>query len=144
MKLRLIGLAAVVVFTALLPPTACAGPAAPAAVTADGTAGARDTWTRTYYRNVMGSELLAVLGLMGPGGRSVQTHCAAEAKDEPATCESPHEPSRGEPAEYTAMAEFAPTSSPAPTGGGADGGNSTDIEPLLLRSGSNSQDPPVR
>lgn len=90
---------------------------------------ARDTWARTYYRNTSGGELLAALSLMGPGGRTVQTHCAVEAQDDPATCETPREPSAGGPALYTAVAEFA-----TPVDG-------TDVGPLLLRSGSNSTEP---
>ncbi|MET9506664.1 hypothetical protein ABZY42_34000 [Streptomyces sp. NPDC006622] len=82
-----------------------------------------DTWARTYHRNVTGNALEAVLSLMGPGGRTVQMRCAVGADDEPGTCETPREPIRGEPGEYTAVAEFAR----APGDG-----------PLLLRSGSNS------
>ncbi|MFI5684624.1 hypothetical protein [Streptomyces sp. NPDC051636] len=82
-----------------------------------------DTWARTYYRNATGEALDPVLSLMGPGGRTVQTHCDAGADDEPATCETPRERSRGGPDAYTAVTEFAAR--------GADG-------PLLLRSGSNS------
>jgi hypothetical protein len=86
----------------------------------------RDTWARTYYRNATGRELNSVLTLMGPGGRTVQTHCVVEAGDEPGACETPREPSRG-PA-YSAVAEFV----------------AADEEgegPLLLRSGSNSHEP---
>ncbi|KIF68890.1 hypothetical protein HY68_10220 [Streptomyces sp. AcH 505] len=90
---------------------------------------APDTWARTYYRNTSGGELLAALSLMGPGGRTVQTHCAVEAQDDPATCETPREPSAGGSAQYTAVAEFA-----TPVDG-------TDVGPLLLRSGSNSTEP---
>ncbi|MFE6334093.1 hypothetical protein ACFVP3_15600 [Streptomyces sp. NPDC057806] len=81
------------------------------------------TWARTYYRNTTGTPLDAVLSLMGPGGRSVQMRCAVGAEDEPGSCETPREDTRGEPADYTAVAEFA-----------AVGGEG----PLLLRSGSNS------
>jgi hypothetical protein len=97
--------------------------------------GGRDTWARTYYRNATGHELQAVLSLMGPRGRTVQTHCAVEAEDEPATCETPREPSGGGASQYLAMAEFA-----AP----AKDGNSGDSTPLLLRSGSNSEGPGAR
>ncbi|MCS0601634.1 hypothetical protein NX794_10465 [Streptomyces sp. LP11] len=82
-----------------------------------------DTWARTYYRNATGRALDSVLSLMGPGGRTVQMRCATGADDEPATCETPREHSRGGPDGYTAVSEFA--------GRGAD-------EALLLRSGSNS------
>ncbi|WP_338015591.1 hypothetical protein [Streptomyces sp. CB03234] len=85
----------------------------------------RDTWARTYYRNATGTALGAVLTLMGPGGRTVQAHCAVRAEDEPGVCETPREPSRGTSAEYTAVAEFAESGESA----------------LLLRSGSNSPDP---
>ncbi|MFS4096845.1 hypothetical protein [Streptomyces sp. AF1A] len=83
-----------------------------------------DTWARTYYRNATGEALDSVLSLMGPGGRTVQTRCATGADDEPATCETPRERSRGVPDDYTAVAEFAERGA-----GGA----------LLLRSGSNSE-----
>ncbi|MDQ0991804.1 hypothetical protein [Streptomyces sp. V3I7] len=82
-----------------------------------------DTWARTYYRNATGRALDAVLSLMGPGGRTVQMRCAPGADDEPATCETPRERSRGGLDSYTAVAEFAER---------RDGG------PLLLRSGSNA------
>ncbi|MGW1273862.1 hypothetical protein, partial [Streptomyces sp. NPDC002491] len=81
-----------------------------------------DTWARTYYRNATGRALEAFLSLMGPAGRTVQTRCAVAAEDEPESCETPHEPSRGKPAAYTAVTEFAEAI--------GDG-------PLLLRSGSN-------
>ena len=85
-----------------------------------------DTWARTYYRNATGDDLDSVLSLMGPADRTVQMHCAVEAEDEPALCETPRERTRGELAAYTAVAEFA-----ARNGSG----------PLLLRSGSNSPAP---
>ncbi|MER6070480.1 hypothetical protein ABT187_16895 [Streptomyces sp. NPDC001817] len=84
-----------------------------------------DTWARTYYRNSTGKSLDAVLSLMGPGGRSVQTHCVTGGDDEPATCETPRERSRGGMDAYTAVTEFAAR--------GADGA-------LLLRSTSNTAD----
>ncbi|MGW6642054.1 hypothetical protein [Streptomyces iakyrus] len=84
-----------------------------------------ETWARTYYRNATGEALDAVLSLMGPGDRSVRMTCAVRAEDEPGTCETPREPTRGNPAAYTAVAEFAER-----------GGRG----PLLLRSGSNSPD----
>ncbi|MEU0223372.1 hypothetical protein ABZ177_03265 [Streptomyces sp. NPDC006284] len=80
------------------------------------------TWARTYYRNATGGPLESLLSLMGPEGRSVRMRCAVGAEDEPGTCETPREPLRGGPAEYTAVAEFA---------GRAGYG------PLLLRTGSN-------
>ncbi|WP_327235682.1 hypothetical protein OG349_18630 [Streptomyces sp. NBC_01317] len=95
--------------------------------------GGRDTWARTYYRNATGRELSAVLSLMGPGARTVQTHCAVAAEDEPATCETPREPSLGRASRYLAMAEFAAVGE-----NGAEDGKSADDAPLLLRSGSNS------
>jgi hypothetical protein len=85
-----------------------------------------DTWARTYYRNATGDDLDAVLSLMGPADRTVQMHCAVEAEDEPALCETPRERTRGDLDAYTAVAEFA--------GRGGSG-------PLLLRSGSNSSAP---
>ncbi|WP_052488901.1 hypothetical protein [Streptomyces sp. 150FB] len=178
MNLRMLGLAAVVVFTALVPLAASAGPVSvydgtkPSGTT-DGTAatavhapttakpakapgpaasgatselcgpdvtspegveaqtcvltgragGSDRTWARTYYRNATGAELLAVLSLMGPGGRTVQTHCAVAATGEPAACETRREASRGAAAQYMAVAEFAPAAE-------ADTGR------LLLRAGS--------
>ncbi|MEU7720397.1 hypothetical protein [Streptomyces tibetensis] len=81
-----------------------------------------ETWARTYYRNTTGEALDAALSLMGPGDRTVRMTCALGAEDEPGTCETPREPARGNPAAYTAVAEFAER-----------GGRG----PLLLRSGSN-------
>ncbi|MFG3662355.1 hypothetical protein [Streptomyces sp. NPDC047706] len=82
-----------------------------------------ETWARTYYRNATGDALDAVLSMMGPAGRTVQMRCQVGAEDEPASCETPRERTQGEPAEYSAIAEF-----------GARGGQG----PSLLRSGSNS------
>lgn len=82
-----------------------------------------ETWARTYYRNATGTVLDAVLSFMGPGGRTVQMHCPVGAGDEPDSCETPRGLTRGTPAGYTAVAEFA-----ARRGSG----------PLLLRAGSNS------
>ncbi|MFK0171245.1 hypothetical protein ACIQU5_20825 [Streptomyces sp. NPDC090306] len=79
-----------------------------------------DTWGRAYYRNTTGAPLDAALTLMGPGDRTVRMRCAAGAGDEPAMCETPREPHRGRPADYTAVAEFA----------------AGETGPLLLRSGS--------
>ncbi|MFJ9033013.1 hypothetical protein ACIRQP_31695 [Streptomyces sp. NPDC102274] len=107
-----------------------------------GESGGLDTWARTYYRNETGGELLAVLSLMGPYGRTVQTRCPIDADDEPAVCETPREPSRGGHTAYMAVVEF---SAPANSGNGGDGGETegdgAEIEPLLLRSGSNSPAP---
>ncbi|MFG3549230.1 hypothetical protein [Streptomyces sp. NPDC047725] len=83
-----------------------------------------ETWARTYYRNVTGVPVETALSLLGPGGRSVRTVCAVGAEDAPGMCETPRERMRGEPAEYTAVAEVA---------GRAGYG------PLLLRTGSNSR-----
>lgn len=169
MNLRVIGLAAVVVFTTLLPLAASAGPAGgpaghaapdaprvvpqapviqksgnddvravercgPALTSRDGIEAQTcvltengDTWGRTYYRNASGEELRSVLSLMGPGGRTVQSHCTVRDGAEPGSCETPRERTAGKPARYWAVAEFA---------GSADG-----TGPLLLRSGSNSAAP---
>ncbi|MFC8129453.1 hypothetical protein [Streptomyces sp. NPDC057302] len=85
----------------------------------------RDTWGRTYYRNTTGDELSAVLTVMGPGGRTVEMHCAVGAADEPGACETPRERTAGNADAYSAVVEFA------------DGSGG----PLLLRSGSNSGRP---
>ncbi|MFB9738035.1 hypothetical protein ACFQE4_15405 [Streptomyces thermocoprophilus] len=85
-----------------------------------------DTWARTYHRNATGRALETVLSLMGPKGRTVQVRCAVGAGDDPEVCDTPREPVRGGPDDYTAVAEFAEA--------GEDG-------PLLLRVGSNSTAP---
>ncbi|MFE8016831.1 hypothetical protein ACFU3O_29375 [Streptomyces antibioticus] len=82
-----------------------------------------DTWARTYYRNATGRALNAVLTLMGPEGRTVQTRCAVGAEDEPDACETPRERTRGALDGYSAVTEFA---------------EALGEGPLLLRSGSNS------
>ncbi|MFG3236598.1 hypothetical protein ACGFZG_33275 [Streptomyces antibioticus] len=82
-----------------------------------------DTWARTYYRNATGRALNAVLSLMGPEGRTVQTRCAVGAEDEPDACETPREQTRGALDGYSAVTEFA---------------EALGEGPLLLRSGSNS------
>ncbi|MFE9120722.1 hypothetical protein [Streptomyces sp. NPDC007172] len=92
----------------------------------------RDTWARTYYRNATGQELRAVLTLMGPDGRTVETNCQVAADDQPDSCESPRQGRTGGSAAmgaYSAIAEFS--------GAGEDA-------PLLLRSGSNSSEPAAR
>jgi len=81
-----------------------------------------ETWARTYYRNATGRALEAVLSFLGPDGRTVRLRCAVGAEDEPTSCETPRERTRGSLDAYAAVTEFAH---------GADG-------PLLLRSGSNS------
>ncbi|MFD9389747.1 hypothetical protein ACFWBB_03080 [Streptomyces sp. NPDC060000] len=83
-----------------------------------------DTWARAYYRNATGRALEAFLSLMGPEGHTVRTRCSVGAEDEPGSCETPRERTRGELGSYTAVAEFARSA--------GDG-------PLLLRSGSNSR-----
>lgn len=73
-------------------------------VTGDG-----ETWGRTYYRNVSGREMDAVVVLMVPDGRNVRVTCRLDAGDEPGVCDTPRESSeRGEGTEpYAAVAEFA-------------------------------------
>lgn len=83
-----------------------------------------DTWARTYYRNATGRALSAVLSFMGPGGRTVQMRCVVGAEDEPGSCETPRERTRGALDAHSAVAEFA---------------GATGEGPLLLRSGSNSR-----
>ncbi|WP_149179522.1 hypothetical protein [Streptomyces sp. TRM49041] len=102
----------------------------PALVSPDGVeaqtcvvAEAAESWARTYYRNIKGEELRAILSFMGPAGRTVRTHCVVAAGDEPRTCETPRESVRGGIEDYTAVAEFAASGDPE--------------SPLLLRSGSN-------
>lgn len=82
-----------------------------------------ETWARAYYRNATGEELRPVLTLMGPGGRTVEMHCAPAAHDEPGTCETPRVPSSDAPRTATAVAEFV-------------GSGPVDEAPLLLRAGS--------
>ncbi|MFB7593167.1 hypothetical protein [Streptomyces sp. NPDC056160] len=91
-----------------------------------------DTWARTYYRNATGESLDADLTLMGPGDRTVRTHCALDGDDEPETCETPRERTSGAPSAYTAVAEFAGRTGPGGAAGRAGDGT------LLLRAGSNS------
>ncbi len=82
-----------------------------------------ETWARTYYRNATGEELRPVLTLLGPGGRTVELHCAPAVHDEPGTCETPRVLSSGAPRSATAVAEFV-------------GAGPVDEAPLLLRAGS--------
>jgi hypothetical protein len=88
------------------------------------------TWARSYYRNATNELLHAVLTLMRPDGRTLQTHCELPADDEPGTCETPRgktvgegvlDEEKGRP-EYSAVLEIA------------DRGQAR----LLLRSGSNA------
>ncbi|MFD4016027.1 hypothetical protein [Streptomyces sindenensis] len=80
-------------------------------------------WARVYYRNATGEEIRSVLTLMGPGGRTVELHCAPAAHDEPGICETPGVPSSGAPGSATAIAEFV-------------GAGPVEEAPLLLRAGS--------
>ncbi|MFH9653686.1 hypothetical protein ACH4MT_22540 [Streptomyces anulatus] len=80
-------------------------------------------WARAYYRNATGEELRPVLSLMGPGGRTVELHCASATDDEPGTCETPRVSSPAVPRSATAVAEFV-------------GAGPEDEAPLLLRAGS--------
>lgn len=82
-----------------------------------------ETWARTYYRNATGEELRPALTLLGPGGRTVELHCASAAHDEPGSCETPRVPSSGASRSATAVAEFV-------------GAGPVDEAPLLLRAGS--------
>ncbi|MEU0307140.1 MULTISPECIES: hypothetical protein [Streptomyces] len=85
--------------------------------------GGGETWARAYHRNTSGTELRAVLTLMGPGGRTVELHCVLAADDEPGSCETPRGASAGEPGAYAAVAEYA-------------GAGPVEEAPLLLRAGS--------
>ncbi|WP_037837824.1 hypothetical protein [Streptomyces sp. NRRL S-337] len=81
------------------------------------------TWARTYYRNVTGGALRAVLTLLRPDGRSSQVNCEVPAADAPGVCETPAGRTvRGDRTGYAAVAEFTDAAG----------------ERLLLRSGSNS------
>ncbi|PVC69046.1 hypothetical protein DBP15_14950 [Streptomyces sp. CS065A] len=85
--------------------------------------GGGETWARAYHRNTSGTELRAVLTLMGPHGRTVELHCVLAAHDEPTSCETPRSRSAGGPGAYTAVAEYA-------------GAGPVAEAPLLLRAGS--------
>lgn len=80
---------------------------------------------RTYYRNASGEARTVALSLMGPGGRTVLTHCFMDPGDDPALCRTPWQRERGGLARYIAVAEF--TQSPYGVGTGRP----------LLRAGSN-------
>lgn len=92
--------------------------------------GGGETWGRAYYRNTSGAELRSVLTLMGPGGRTVELHCALPAHDEPGSCETPRSPSVGGPGAYAAVAEYA-------------GAGPVEEAPLLLRAGSDRAPTPA-
>lgn len=81
------------------------------------------TWARTYYRNITGGPLRAVLTLLRPDGRTVQVNCEVPEADAPGVCETPAALTvrRGREA-YGAVMEIADAAG----------------ERLLLRSGSNS------
>ncbi|MCQ4042978.1 hypothetical protein ACFOSC_13930 [Streptantibioticus rubrisoli] len=69
-----------------------------------------DTWGRTYYRNMTGGPLAAVLTLLRPDQRTVVVHCPVAAAADPRVCETPHDPTvtAGQDAlPYQAVAEFA-------------------------------------
>ncbi|MFI8995684.1 hypothetical protein [Streptomyces sp. NPDC053542] len=78
-----------------------------------------------YYRNASGGPLRAVLTLMRPDGRTVQTHCVLPAAGEPGTCATPSGATVRGSAPYAAVAEIADVQS----------------DRLLLRAGSNSAPP---
>ncbi|POX39636.1 hypothetical protein C3486_17250 [Streptomyces sp. Ru73] len=75
-----------------------------------------------YYRNSSGEPLRAVLTLMRPDGRTVQTHCELPAANEPGSCGTPSGATVRGSATYSAVAEIADVRS----------------DRLLLRAGSNS------
>ncbi|WSB08964.1 hypothetical protein OG849_17760 [Streptomyces cyaneofuscatus] len=85
--------------------------------------GGGETWARAYHRNTSGTELRAVLTLMGPGRRTTELHCVLAADDEPGSCETPRSASAGAPGAYAAVAEYA-------------GAGPVEEAPLLLRAGS--------
>nr|WSX21792.1 hypothetical protein OG690_19475 [Streptomyces tubercidicus] len=80
------------------------------------------TWGRTYYRNLAGAPLRAVLTLLRPDGTTVQVHCAVSASGVPGLCETPTGATVRGGGPYGAVAEFSDAAG----------------ERLLLRSGSNS------
>ncbi|MFF4603995.1 hypothetical protein ACFY12_14840 [Streptomyces sp. NPDC001339] len=80
------------------------------------------TWARTYYRNITGSPLHAVLTLLRPDGRTVQVNCDISRTARPGLCETPIAPTvRKARVAYDAVAEISDVAG----------------EQLLLRSGSN-------
>ncbi|MEU7485171.1 hypothetical protein [Streptomyces sp. NPDC042319] len=78
-----------------------------------------------YYRNTSGAPLRAVLTLMRPDGRTVQTHCTLPATGEPGSCGTPSAATVRGGAPYSAVAEIAEVRG----------------DRLLLRAGSNSAPP---
>ncbi|MGI5469885.1 hypothetical protein [Streptomyces sp. CA-132043] len=78
-----------------------------------------------YYRNTSGAPLRAVLTLMRPDGRTVQTHCTLPATGEPGSCGTPSGATVRGDAPYSAVAEVAHVRG----------------DRLLLRAGSNSAPP---
>ncbi|MFE6737395.1 hypothetical protein [Streptomyces tubercidicus] len=80
------------------------------------------TWGRTYYRNLAGAPLRAVLTLLRPDGTTVQVHCAVSASGVPGLCETPTGATVRSGGPYGAVAEFSDAAG----------------ERLLLRSGSNA------
>ncbi|WP_030615503.1 hypothetical protein [Streptomyces sclerotialus] len=89
--------------------------------------GAADGRTKAvmYYRNTSGEPLRAVLTLMRPDGRTVQTHCTLPAANEPGSCATPSGATVRGSAPYAAVAEIADVRG----------------DRLLLRAGSNSAPP---
>ncbi|GAU66858.1 hypothetical protein SSP35_03_05060 [Streptomyces sp. NBRC 110611] len=82
------------------------------------------TWARTYYRNITGSPLHAVLTLLRPDGRTVQVNCKIPRTGRPGMCETPIARTvRKARVAYDAVAEISDVAG----------------EQLLLRSGSNSK-----
>ncbi|MGW8556207.1 hypothetical protein [Streptomyces tubercidicus] len=80
------------------------------------------TWGRTYYRNLAGAPLRAVLTLLRPDGTTVQVYCAVSASGVPGLCETPTGATVRSGGPYGAVAEFSDAAG----------------ERLLLRSGSNA------
>ncbi|MEU9118739.1 hypothetical protein AB0C96_02555 [Streptomyces sp. NPDC048506] len=81
------------------------------------------TWARTYYRNITGAPLRAVLTLLRPDDRTVQVNCEIPAADRPGVCETPAAPTvRRARTAYGAVAEISDAAG----------------KRLLLRSGGNS------
>ena len=93
---------------------------------------ARDTWARTYYRNVTNGRLDAALTLMRPDGRTTRVDCPMPPGGAAEVCETPRHRgpagggaggrNEGTERAYSAMAEVA----------------SADGSRKLLRAGSNS------
>ncbi|WP_346096149.1 hypothetical protein [Streptomyces olivaceiscleroticus] len=96
-------------------------------VTGEGVGGRAEERTKAvlYYRNTSGAPLRAVLTLMRPDGRTVQTHCTLPATGEPGSCGTPSGPTVRGGVPYSAVAEIADVRD----------------DRLLLRAGSNSAPP---